>query len=88
MFLAGSDATIPRPFGDVILDGIDLDIEGGAATGYAAFANQLRQFYALDNSKTYYIAGKIIIQYKLLLNVCILMLMWDLNLIGLVHHIF
>lgn len=30
---AGSSST--RPFGDAVLDGFDLDIEGGGPTGYA-----------------------------------------------------
>jgi chitinase len=34
-----------------------LDIEGGAATGYAAFVNQMRTHYAADTSKQYYISG-------------------------------
>ncbi|KAJ1723109.1 Chitinase 2 [Coemansia biformis] len=46
-----------RPFDDVVLDGIDLDIEGGGGTGYAAFINQLRSHYNSDKSKKYYIAG-------------------------------
>ncbi|KAJ2711454.1 Chitinase 2, partial [Coemansia spiralis] len=46
-----------RPFDDAVLDGIDLDIEGGAGTGYAAFINQLRSHYKSDKSKSYYIAG-------------------------------
>lgn len=31
-----------RPFGTAILDGVDLDIEGGGSTGYVAFVTQLR----------------------------------------------
>lgn len=31
-----------RPFGDAVLDGIDLDIEGGATTGYTTFVTQIR----------------------------------------------
>ena len=27
MFLGGNDPAIPRPFGDAVFDGIDLDIE-------------------------------------------------------------
>lgn len=33
MFGAGSSQY--RPFGDAQIDGVDLDIEGGSATGYA-----------------------------------------------------
>ncbi|KAJ2394375.1 Chitinase 2, partial [Coemansia sp. RSA 2559] len=46
-----------RPFDNAVLDGIDLDIEGGGATGYAAFINQMRTHYASDASKSYYITG-------------------------------
>ncbi|KAJ2768241.1 Chitinase 2, partial [Coemansia nantahalensis] len=46
-----------RPFDDVVLDGIDLDIEGGGGAGYAAFINQLRAHYRSDKSKSYYIGG-------------------------------
>jgi chitinase len=41
MFLGGQNDI--RPFGAEALDGIDLDIEGGAPTGYAAFARRLRE---------------------------------------------
>ncbi|KAI8319943.1 glycoside hydrolase, partial [Martensiomyces pterosporus] len=54
-FFKGSAAQ--RPFDDAVLDGIDLDIEGGSQTGYAAFINQLRSHYASDPSKKYYIAA-------------------------------
>ncbi|KAG1470167.1 hypothetical protein G6F56_002840 [Rhizopus delemar] len=40
IFGGGSSST--RPFGDAIIDGIDLDIEGGPSTGYTAFVNALR----------------------------------------------
>ena len=33
MFMAGSDPKIPRPFGDAIVDGIDLNVEGGSNIG-------------------------------------------------------
>ncbi|KAJ2819352.1 Chitinase 2, partial [Coemansia furcata] len=55
MFFKGT--ATQRPFDDAVLDGIDLDIEGGGASGYAAFINQLRAHYASDPSKQYYIAG-------------------------------
>ncbi|KAI8318010.1 glycoside hydrolase [Martensiomyces pterosporus] len=54
-FFKGS--TAQRPFDDAVLDGIDLDIEGGGSTGYAAFINQLRSHYASDPSKQYYITS-------------------------------
>jgi chitinase len=40
LFLGGSSST--RPFGDAVLDGVDLDIEGGGNTGYAAFVSRIR----------------------------------------------
>ncbi|KAF8145626.1 glycoside hydrolase superfamily, partial [Mycena galopus ATCC 62051] len=54
LFLGGSSST--RPFGSVVLDGVDLDIEVGAPTGYAAFANQIRALSA-GVSKRYYITA-------------------------------
>ncbi|KAJ7032470.1 glycoside hydrolase family 18 protein [Mycena alexandri] len=53
-FLGGSSTT--RPFGAAVLDGVDLDIEGGGPTGYAAFVTQLRSHMA-GASKTYYISA-------------------------------
>lgn len=55
MFAGGSSST--RPFGDSVIDGFDLDIEGGSTTGYAAFSNKLRQLYSTDSSKQYYISA-------------------------------
>ncbi|KAJ2393175.1 Chitinase 2 [Coemansia sp. RSA 2611] len=46
-----------RPFDDAVLDGIDLDIEGGSGAGYPEFINQLRTHYASDPSRKYYIAA-------------------------------
>ncbi|KAJ2631474.1 Chitinase 2 [Coemansia sp. RSA 1290] len=54
-FFKGS--TDQRPFGDAVLDGVDLDIEGGGSTGYPAFIKQLRTHYASDSSKSYYITS-------------------------------
>lgn len=45
MFLGGASPGWPRPFGDAVLDGVDLDIEGGSATGYAAFVTAMRGLY-------------------------------------------
>ncbi|KAJ2550605.1 Chitinase 2 [Coemansia sp. RSA 1878] len=55
MFFKGNSDK--RPFDDAVLDGIDLDIEGGSGAGYPAFINQLRSHYASDPSKKYYIAA-------------------------------
>ncbi|EEB87800.1 hypothetical protein MPER_14704, partial [Moniliophthora perniciosa FA553] len=40
LFLGGSSST--RPFGDAVLDGVDLDIEGGNSDHYTAFVNKIR----------------------------------------------
>jgi len=54
MFLGGSSDT--RPFGDAVLDGVDLDIEGGSPSYYADFVNEIR---SLSNSasKKYYVTA-------------------------------
>lgn len=54
LFLGGSSNT--RPFGSAVLDGIDLDIEGGSQTGYTAFVSTLRGLMA-GGSKQYYITA-------------------------------
>ncbi|KAK0208471.1 class III chitinase [Desarmillaria ectypa] len=54
LFLGGtSDA---RPFGSAILDGVDLDIEGGTSSSYSMFVNELRAL-ASSASKRYYITA-------------------------------
>ncbi|KAI0819264.1 glycoside hydrolase [Trametes gibbosa] len=40
LFLGGSSNI--RPFGDAVLDGVDLDIESGTPAHYAAFVNRIR----------------------------------------------
>ncbi|PIA17923.1 glycoside hydrolase [Coemansia reversa NRRL 1564] len=55
MFFKGNSSQ--RPFDDAVLDGIDLDIEGGGDTGYVSFIEQLRSHYNSDTSKKYYIAA-------------------------------
>ena len=54
MFLGGSSTT--RPFGTAVLDGIDLDIEGGGSSGYAAFVTRIRS-HASSASKPYFITA-------------------------------
>ncbi|KAJ7178629.1 glycoside hydrolase [Mycena crocata] len=54
LFLGGSSST--RPFGSAVLDGVDLDIEGGGPTGFVAFVNQLRTHTAAA-SKKYYVTA-------------------------------
>ncbi|KAJ6574761.1 glycoside hydrolase family 18 protein [Mycena capillaripes] len=54
LFLGGTSST--RPFGTAVLDGVDLDIEGGGGVGYAAFVNTIRSL-ANGASKRYYITA-------------------------------
>ncbi|KAI3622797.1 glycoside hydrolase family 18 protein [Moniliophthora roreri] len=54
LFLGGSSST--RPFGDAILDGVDLDIEGGNSDHYATFVNKIRSL-ASGASKKYYVTA-------------------------------
>ncbi|KAI9061210.1 carbohydrate-binding module family 5 protein [Trametes sanguinea] len=53
-FLGGSSSI--RPFGGAVLDGIDLDIEGGSTTHFAAFVNRIRTL-ASGASKQYYVTA-------------------------------
>ncbi|KIY73355.1 carbohydrate-binding module family 5 protein [Cylindrobasidium torrendii FP15055 ss-10] len=54
IFLGGSSST--RPFGKAVLDGVDLDIEGGTKVGFTAFARKFRSL--TDNqSKKYYLTA-------------------------------
>ncbi|ODQ51005.1 glycoside hydrolase [Saitoella complicata NRRL Y-17804] len=57
MFGGNTSSGLDRPFGDSIIDGFDLDIEGGSITGYSAFVTKMRELYATDTSKDYYISG-------------------------------
>jgi len=67
MFLGGNSTALPKPFGEgVILDGVDLDIEGGTNVGYAAFVNELRKYFTRDPSRTYIIGGLNFILYFIL----------------------
>ncbi|KAJ3277659.1 Chitinase 1, partial [Borealophlyctis nickersoniae] len=55
MFLGGTDAAYPRPFGkDVVLDGIDLDVEFGDAFGYDVFMREYRALVVGDGGRRYY----------------------------------
>ncbi|KAF9448612.1 carbohydrate-binding module family 5 protein [Macrolepiota fuliginosa MF-IS2] len=54
LFLGGSSST--RPFGSAVLDGVDLDIEGGGSTGFAAFVTRIRS-HASGASKQYYVTA-------------------------------
>ncbi|KAG8221395.1 glycoside hydrolase [Butyriboletus roseoflavus] len=53
-FLGGSSTT--RPFGTAVLDGIDMDIEGGSQTGFTAFLTALRSLMD-GGDKQYYITA-------------------------------
>jgi len=54
IFLGGSSST--RPFGNAVLDGIDLDVEGGGSAHYAAFVTQLQSHFK-GASKQYYVTA-------------------------------
>jgi len=50
----------PRPFGDVFVNGWDLDIESNPTSqnsNYKYLVNKLRGFFPSDSSNTYYISG-------------------------------
>lgn len=49
MFFEGSSTT--RPFGDAVLDGIDLDIEQGGTVHYPAFVKQLQKHFETGKKK-------------------------------------
>ncbi|OBZ72105.1 Chitinase 2 [Grifola frondosa] len=53
-FLGGSSST--RPFGGAVLDGVDLDIEGGSTIYFDSFVNQLRTL-ASGANKQYYVTA-------------------------------
>ncbi|KAJ3775756.1 glycoside hydrolase family 18 protein [Lentinula raphanica] len=56
LFLGGTSST--RPFGNAVLDGIDIDIESGgsANANFASFISRIRT-HAQGASKPYYITG-------------------------------
>ncbi|KAI8369345.1 glycoside hydrolase superfamily [Radiomyces spectabilis] len=47
MFLGGDDDSVTRPFGDVVLDGVDFDPEAADSKGYDRLIHALRQLYKL-----------------------------------------
>ncbi|TPX34673.1 chitinase [Synchytrium microbalum] len=59
MFLGGTSAPWNqyRPFGSVVLDGIDLDIESGNPSGWPSFVAQLRTLMTTDSTRQYYISA-------------------------------
>ena len=54
IFLGGSSSI--RPFGGAVLDGIDLDIEGGGTAFFATMVNRIRTLSA-NASKKYYVTA-------------------------------
>ncbi|KAI0925852.1 hypothetical protein AcW1_008172 [Taiwanofungus camphoratus] len=54
LFLGGSSST--RPFGSAVLDGIDLDIEGGSTEYFPTFVSTIRNLMN-GGSKQYYITA-------------------------------
>lgn len=54
---SGADAGL-RPFGsDIVIDGFDLDNENHSTEHYETFATALRERFATDDSKTYYLSA-------------------------------
>ena len=54
-FGGGSDDE--RPFDDAIVDGFDFDLENKQQTGVAALGKELRNYFAKDTSKSYYLSA-------------------------------
>ena len=61
-----TDATAPRPFGDAVIDGFDLDIEsvlvpgesvGDLSMGYSSLVNDLRALFLSYPAKQFFITG-------------------------------
>ncbi|XP_031573002.1 acidic endochitinase-like [Actinia tenebrosa] len=60
LFLGGSrmDGSLNlRPFGSAVMDGIDLDIEGGRGDNYGDFIKEMRRIMDADQSKVYLLTG-------------------------------
>ncbi|KIX93249.1 uncharacterized protein Z520_11104 [Fonsecaea multimorphosa CBS 102226] len=60
LFLGGSNATLAplRPYGNIVLDGIDIDNElPSAATYIPTLVSTLRQLMGSDSSKSYYLSA-------------------------------
>ncbi|CDS02783.1 hypothetical protein LRAMOSA00187 [Lichtheimia ramosa] len=55
LFLGGSSNM--RPFGSAILDGVDLDIEGGGSAHYTTFLNKLKSHFDSSDRKYYITAA-------------------------------
>ncbi|KAI4727356.1 glycoside hydrolase [Aureobasidium sp. EXF-10728] len=52
----GLDASL-RPFGDIVIDGFDLDNESKDPASYTTFAQALRTLFDSDASKRYYLSA-------------------------------
>jgi len=57
MFLGNTTAGLLRTFGSAVLDGIDLDIEGGSPQSYGIFISTLRTLMNFDKSRRYLITA-------------------------------
>ncbi|KAG0179528.1 Chitinase 1 [Apophysomyces sp. BC1021] len=55
-YFGGGSSKI-RPFGSAVIDGFDLDLEGGASKGFVGFVNRMRNHYDSDKSKQYYMSA-------------------------------
>ncbi|KAJ2450106.1 Chitinase 2, partial [Coemansia sp. RSA 2424] len=55
MFLGGYSHT--RPFDAAVLDGIDLDIEGGSSVGYVRFVQRLRERFIESPGRRFYMTA-------------------------------
>lgn len=56
-YFGAGNAGVERPFDDAVVDGFDFDIENHNQVGYPALANALRQKFAQDSLKQYYLAA-------------------------------
>ncbi|PSR88696.1 glycoside hydrolase superfamily [Coniella lustricola] len=57
LFLGGTGSASLRPFGSVILDGLDVDNETGSGTHYDTFLSTLSASIKSDSSHTYYLSA-------------------------------
>ncbi|KAI7831923.1 glycoside hydrolase superfamily [Kickxella alabastrina] len=55
MFLGGTAQY--RPFNGAVLDGIDLDIEGGSSIGYVRFVQRLRERFIESPGRRFYVTA-------------------------------
>jgi chitinase len=55
LYLGGQAAN--RPFATAVVDGVDLDIEGGSSRGYTTFVRRLRELMNGDKTRPWYITG-------------------------------